>query len=541
MSSFSSRRKARVIKVDDDDETGLGNPATAAAGDESLKKPVGSSEPTPTAKFTKKPFRQSGLRKSINISEDADETPGDASTSKGTSNAEDEDHGPVVVRPSVGRKKRSSSSRLAFGRNRHSSDGDGDGDGDSASSTVAPKRTTTLSQQALENNAVKKAPLFTQRLPLRRFENDDDDDDGRPRYSKESLAELQNSTPQRPQGEPVSLSSLSLSLSSSSQHGQTQTADDEMELDPSELEGAVIVHESELGRVPAPAPTAASKTTILTDAEIQERKQRRARLALEEEQEEEPDDFISLEDEYPDDPLASARRRKKQQADNNNNNSRLVPEDEDLGEGFDDFVEDGGLSLGKKAEREARDRRRREMAERIQEAEGNSEEDSDDSEAERRAAFEAAQTRSGMDGLAKPRVGLAAGPGRPDEALLQPPSRITPLPELEGCLDGLRVALQNKEVELREKRARVAELKDERAAILQREGEVQSLLDEAGRKYHAALGGRGATVTLPGTVEAGVSPARQIQSVGLSELAVERGLESFGTTPNRRSDVGEEA
>ncbi|KAL2756698.1 hypothetical protein ACRALDRAFT_1075560 [Sodiomyces alcalophilus JCM 7366] len=495
MSSFAARRKARVIKVDDDDEPGLGSTATATAGDESLKKPVDSSDSKPTAKFIKKPFRQSGLRKSIKISDDADDTAGDASASKRTSDADDDDSGPVVVRPSIGRKKRSSSSRLAFGQSRDTSDDNG------GASSATPKKTTTLGQKALENSAVKKSSAFSQRLPLRRFESDDDD---RPRYSKESLAELQNSTPRRPQGESVS-----------TPHGQ---AADEMELDASELEGAVIVNDGEYsGALAATAPT--HKTTILTDAQIQERKQRRSRLAQEQEQ----DGFISLENEYEDGPIVAKP----------SSDTRLVPEDEDLGEGFDDFVEDGGLSLGKKAEREARDRRRREMAERIQEAEGNSEEDSDDSEAERRAAFEAAQTRSGMDGLAKPQVAR-----RPDESLLQAPPKITPLPELEGCLDGLRVTLQNMEAELREKRARVAELKDEKTAILKREGEVQSLLDEAGRKYNAALGGRGAVG--PSALEAGASPARQIQNAGLSELAVERGLESFGTTPNRRSDVGEE-
>lgn len=498
MSSFGGRRKARVIKVDDDEPTGSAQSAPGATDGLSngmshlrmrramlipMAKANSPSTDASAVKFTKKPFRQSGLRKSVNFNEEDD---GDGPTTTPAARppvADDEDEGPVVVRPNIGRagskqKKRGSSSRLSFGPRPATDDDD--------ESVLATPRKPTLGAQAIENSALKKATP-TQRLPLRRF-NDDEDD--RPRYSKEYLAELQSSTPNTPQD-----------LSRTKDH-------DEMELDESELEGAMIVNDGEYSAAQAEPP---AQTNILSATQIAERKQRRARLAHEQQ------DFISLDG----DDHGGARKTEP--------DSRLVPEDEDLGEGFDDFVEDGGLSLGNKAEREAKARRRREMAEQIQIAEGNSDDESEDSDAERRVAFEAAQSRSGMDGLSRPEV-------RAQDAALQVPAKITPLPELEGCLQRLRATLSGMETTLQGKQNRIDALKTEREAIVAREVEVQGLLDEAGKKYTAAMGGGANAVP---ALEPGQSPARQIQNAGMSELAVSRGLESFGTTPNQRPDVGE--
>ncbi|KAH6695112.1 nineteen complex-related protein 2-domain-containing protein [Plectosphaerella plurivora] len=451
MSSFGARRKARVIKVDDDEEN-VSKSAVSANQD------TEDNASKPAAKFGKKPFRQSGLRKSININEDPAPDAG--------SGGED---GPVVVRPSAiaSKKKRAPATRLSFGPGQDAVD--------------TPKK-------PLAASAAARKPPTSQRLPLRRF-NDDEED--RPRYNKEYLAELQSSTPNTPMDAPTS-------------------EGDPMELDPSELEGALIVESD----VPTITPQV-EPTTVLSATQIAERKQRRARLAQEQ-------DFISLDDGNDDDDYTSRKKAEPE--------SRLVREDEDLGEGFDDFVEDGGLSLGRKAEREANVRRRREMAEQIQMAEGNSDDESDDSDAERRAAFEAAQSRSGMDGLAKP------ASARPHDASMQVPAKITPLPDLDGCLERLRTTLQAMETSLQSKQGRVDELKAEREAIVAREMEVQGLLNEAGNKYKAAVGGRGGL--LP-SVDGNQSPAVQIQNAGMSELAVDRGLESFGTTPNRKLDMEE--
>ncbi len=81
--------------------------------------------------------------------------------------------------------------------------------------------------------------------------------------------------------------------------------------------------------------------------------------------------------------------------------SRLIAEDEDLGEGYDEYVLDGKLALGKKAEKDAARRHRQEMVDLMQAAEDGSDAESDDSESERRDAYEAAQRRAGMDGLTK--------------------------------------------------------------------------------------------------------------------------------------------
>lgn len=299
-----------------------------------------------------------------------------------------------------------------------------------------------------------------------------DDDDDRPKYSKEYLSELQSSTPNTPRD----LSTLHMDDA------------DEMELDVSELEGALVV---DTPIVPSPNPI-----RILSEPEIRERKERRARLAQEE-------GFLSVEDEDEEDRFG----RKK-------DDTRLLPEDEDLGEGFDEYVEDGGLSLGKRAAKERRKRERQQMAELITAAEGHTSDSSSDSDAERRIAYEAAQTRAGLDGLKKPKKGQA-------DDLLQVPPKITPLPSLTECLARLQATLKGMEDDIKSKNAGLEQLRREREEINNREGEVQALLDETGRKYQDAMG--------QGRVEGGA-----INAPGPgAELARERGLDSLGTTPRR--------
>lgn len=270
-----------------------------------------------------------------------------------------------------------------------------------------------------------------------------------------------------------------------------------MDLDPSELDGALIV-ESTQASLPQP------ETSILTDAEIREKKERRARLAKEQ-------DFLSVEDDDDGDYLT---RKKK-------DDTRLIAEDEELGEGFDDYVEDGGLSLGKRAEKERRKRDRQQMAELITTAEGHSSDSSSDEDAERRIAYEAAQTRAGMDGLKKPRKDPAA-------ELLQVPPKITPLPSLSECLARLQVTLRGMEGDIKGKAARVSQLRQEKEEIVKREGEVQAMLDETGKKYQEAMG-QDKTADTP------------MKNSGIgADLGSERGLDSLGTTPRRPAQDGEE-
>ncbi|TFB02283.1 hypothetical protein CCMA1212_005666 [Trichoderma ghanense] len=457
MSSFGARRKAKVIRVDyDDDESGGDAPPVTEGG--SLKDD--GAKPVFSSKSSRKPLRQSGLRNAFNPRDE--ETSGDrVEVSQG--NDEDDD-GPVVVRPSHNRagalkqKKKIAKSKVSFGD-------DAGQDDDEPSSDFATPRKPAMGQKVLQSSSIKRG-MAARGLPLPVRSHQDDDD--RPRYSKEYLDELQSSTPNTPSD----LSSLKARL------------DDEMELDPSELEGALIVE--------SPIPTSVSQpqtTQILTEAEIRERKERRARLAKEK-------DFLSMEDE--DDGL-SARKKKDE--------TRLVAEDEDLGEGFDEYVEDGGLSLGKRAERERRKQDRQKMAELINAAEGNNSDSSSDSDAERRIAYETAQTRAGLDGLKKPKKD-------PNEQLLQVPPKITPLPSLAECLVQLQATLKTMEMNINTKAATVAQLTRERDDIIQREAEVQAFLNETGKKYEEAMGRK-------------PNPADGVAGA----LAGERGLESLGATP----------
>lgn len=403
----------------------------------------------------RKPFRQSGLRKAFNA--------GHAEQSK---DQDDEDDGPAVVRPNISRnsstqKKKTVKSKLSFG-------GDTGEEGDGEESEPKTKK-APLGKRALENSAARRG-IAAGGLPFRSVQDEDD----RPKYSKEYLKELQSSTPNTPRDVPANIS-------------------DEMELDSSELEGAMIVDSPSM-QLPK------SETKVLSEAEVREKKERRARLAKEQ-------DFLSLEDDEEETSLSSKKK----------DDTRLKAEDENLGEGFDDYVEDGGLSLGKRAEKERKRHDRKQMAELISAAEGHSSSESSDEEAERRMAYEAAQTRAGMDGLKKPRKD-------PAEEMLKVPPKITPLPNLSECVQKLQASLRAMETEINSKNARVQQLHSEKMEISKREAEVQALLDETGKRYQEAMG--------TGKIENGT-----LKSSGPgAEFIGERGLDSLGTTPRRADE-----
>jgi hypothetical protein len=548
MSSFGAKRKARIIQTFDDDGDDL--KASSTTGDEehsdrklltataqpSLNCPplliTGPSkseqadalpaEPAPPGRLKfgrNKPAKSSALRKSININDD-ERQGGPASAPAATARDDDDDGSslPAVVRPTLGRsgstklKKRPAASRLSFGPGQAAAD---DGDDDSTGEAAVTKPFTPkkpLGQRLLENNALRKSASLQNlagSLPMR-FGGQEET----PKYSKEYLEELQSSTPNTPQN-----------LASRQIHDDG----DEMQLDQSELEGALVVQSTE---VAPPAPAQGTAAHILTEAEIRERKERRARLAKQA-------DFISFDDDgSEDEPQGGGRvtvnfpnnKNKKQE-------SRLIAEDEDLGEGYDDFVSDGGLALGKKAERAASRRHRQEMADLIQAAEGGSDAESDDSEAERRAAYEAAQRRAGMDGLHRPLdddhdMDGAVGP----DAI----PRMKPLPKLNEVLQRMRDIVQGLEDEVTQKRSTIEGLEKEKQEILAREKEVQEILNQAGAKYQAVVASAGGSV---GDVSKLVSqsPLRPFPVGMAGELPVERGLESFGATPTRRDDVEEMA
>ncbi|CAH0029707.1 unnamed protein product [Clonostachys rhizophaga] len=465
MSLFAAKRKARVIKVSDDDDAG--DQPTSSSDSGNIESEV--SKPLFGSKNSRKPFRQSGLRKAFNPPNDDTENADPARPSNG----DEESDGPVVVRPNFGRKassnvknRKKKATTLSFGD-------DGEDAGEEEESAVKTPNKFPLGKRALENSSLKKG-LATRGLPMRSVQDDDD----RPRYSQEYLEELQSSTPNTPRGIVISAEEI-----------------ETMDIDEAELDGALIVESPSLSTQPA------QQTTILSEAEIRERKERRDRLAKEQ-------DFLSVEDEDED----YLGRKKKPE-------TRLKQDEDDIGEGFDNFVEDGGLSLGKRAEKERRKRDRKEMAELITAAEGHSSDDSSDSDAERRIAYESAQTRAGLDGLKKPKKD-------PTQELLQVPAKITPIPNLSECVSKLQISLQAMQEEIRQKTARVQQLRNEKQEILKREKEVQTLLDETGKKYQEAMGqGKNDNAIGP---DAGIGGA----------FAGERGLESIGRTPVR--DEGED-
>lgn len=487
MSSFGSKRKARKIQVDEEEEgdggvqvvsenTGKSSEATAT-NPADREKPADRVTIAPTVSAissnpVKKGFKKSSLRQSIAFEDlPQDENEGDS--------------GPIN-KPTIGRssslikkKKKPASSRLSFGPGEIIS-------GDAAEAleddeTFTPKK-ATLGRRVIEGNAFRKS------LPIPVRSNEDDEE--RPTYSKDYLNELKSSTPTTPKD----LQALQA------------TAEDEEGLDASELEGAMIVDTESSG--PAHIPT---------EAEIREKKERRARLAHEQ-------DFISFNDDNGNDrrELSLLPRKKEKE-------TRLVREDEDLGEGFDEFVDDGRISLGKKQEREARKRHRKEMADMIKHAENNSDDDSDDSEAERRAEYEAAQTRAGMDGLHKHDDEAEAA------AATQVPSKITPLPVLSECLERLQATLSTMQYELAQKHKKVADLDKEKNEIVVREAEVQELLKQSGARFAALKADSNGAVADPKELVEGV------QNGMMPGLAADRGLESFGNTPTVRpavEDVG---
>ncbi|KAK3309358.1 nineteen complex-related protein 2-domain-containing protein [Chaetomium strumarium] len=520
MSSFGPKRKARVIQPLEDDDADL-----KPSSDTGEEQQSDQSAPPGRIKFGRnKPAKSSALRKSFNPNDDdEDGQEGSASAPAATARDGDEDgrsSAPVVVRPVLGRsgssrlKKRPSSSRLSFGTNASTADEDEE---DNATPSVVAKPFTPkkpLGQRLLEKNALRRTSSLqslTGRLPVR-FGGEEE----RPKYSKEYLEELQSSTPNTPQN----LASL-----------QIRDDGDEMELDESELEGALVVQQTDVAATP-PASTPTAAAHILTEAEIRERKERRARLAKEAE-------FISLEDGSDDEETERGQggRMSVNLPSKKKRESRLIAEDEDLGEGYDEFVSDGGLALGKKAEREAAKRHRQEMAELIHAAEEGSDAETDDSEAERRAAYEAAQRRAGMDGLHRPHdpdgMDLDGSMTGPDAI-----PRMKPLPKMNEVLQRMRDIVRGLEDQVTRKRARIEDLEKEKEEILAREKEVQEILNQAGAKYQAVVASAGGQAGDVEKIVSGQSPLRPLPPGIVGDFQpVERGLESFGATPTRRDDM----
>ncbi|OJD32835.1 uncharacterized protein BKCO1_35000112 [Diplodia corticola] len=413
------------------------------------------------------------------VGQDEDEDAG--ATSSGT-DAGPQTPEPVVKRAPSKAKKRSSL-RLSFGPGESATEGD-----DDSGAVFTPKK-SNLSRIAAEKNAERKGfrvSLTSDQLPAQREVADE-----RPSYSKEALAELRDSQPSTPKPGPGD--------------------------DGDEPEGKEVDIAAKFG----PLASLKSSSAIPTDAEIREKKERRRRLAQEPgfmslDGDEDRDRTVYDDDNaYDSDDLdrprdVTIRTTIKEKYPE----GRLVREDEDVAEGFEDFVEDGRISLGRKAEREAARKRREEMASMIADAEGggSGDDESDDSEDERNAAYVAAQTKAGTYGS---RDKNADDPQRP-----RTPPKISSLPELGGVLARLRASLKEQEEVKAARVRRMEELAREKADIASQESWIQSQLKIAGEKYEKLrldAGGAGGAATPVNGADSGA--------------ASERGLDSLGGTP----------
>ncbi|KAI9805418.1 MAG: hypothetical protein M1825_000669 [Sarcosagium campestre] len=394
---------------------------------------------------------------------------------------------------SKGRKK--SSLRLSFGP----------GETSASDLTESPEQAfvvkkSNLSRRAIEKNAARKAGVLkvsSDQLPIRPTASE------RPSYSREYLDELKNSTPSTPQD----LKSLTIDDADDDIEQEDDDEDDDVDND---ALGKSMALGASFGLSQAPH--------VPSGAEIREKKERRARIAQEQ-------DFINLDEADESDKgkeLSTSLRPKWEE-------TRLVRDDEDFGEGFDEFVDDGGITLGKKADKEQRRKRRAEMQALIKEAEGSSEETSDDSDADRRAAYEAAQTRAGAYGSREDAATAKIAGVAAQRSRAQTPPKMTPIPSLEDVLARLEATLGSLEYSKMQNIRKMEELAREKAEIAAREIEIQTLLKDAGENYERL---RADASVGDGRDQPGFD-GQLSSDGGLGKSLVSRGLESMGNTPEQ--------
>ncbi|EXJ80776.1 hypothetical protein A1O3_07060 [Capronia epimyces CBS 606.96] len=452
----------------------------------------------------------------------------------------EEDSGPVVRRPTLNTPKTKSKLRVSFNPgNEDAGTTPTETEGEEVVShpTKLSRIRPSSAAQSLLNRAV---------LPSRESaEGQDHDRDGdRPNYSKAYLEELRNSTPTTPR-DLASSRDLSPSLELVDTAGGSNT-------------GALALDlESKFGKA---AISSASSSRIPTAAEIREKKERRARLAKEQaanatstRANSNNEDFIPLED-YDSDGEFKPRRmqvgsyippsREREE------DTRLVRDDEDFAEGFDEFVEDSGrvTLLSRKAQREQTLKEREAIRSMIAEAEGGSQhsssdggggdgDDSDqsDSEFERHQLYESAQTHRAMDGLAA-HAEHKRQANRPRQ-----PRHTTAIPKLSVGLARLRDMVSHLEFERARVQKRRADISREKAEIKASQSHIQTTLEETGRELERVtkehLAGRAANGSAPGTPGNSAGIDANGHHLHPPAPTTERGLESFGNTPENTDSV----
>lgn len=378
----------------------------------------------------------------------------------------------VVKRPAKPRK--ATPLRKAYGAD----DEEGDADG---ATIVAPKR-AGLSRIAVQRNANKRAAFQPTDLPSR----DSGENEG-PSYSASDLRALKDSTPSTPQDahmttvEDVSSSTQALDLSSKVG--------------------------SSLSRYQQPS-------AIPSATEIAEKKARRARMAKEAEAQE----FISIDPDNMDEDEdgntmtdENGRLILRPKDKYGQMESRLVRDDEDVMEGFDEFTGDTGsrIHMDESTRGDARQRRKEEMAAQIAAAEQDSDDDENVSDRERNEAFEAAQTRHGNYTTTHEQEQAAAEASRP-----RTPPKISPLPNLDNVISRLRSQLADMQTSRMSKLREMEALQREKIRIGEEEVRIQKALRETAEKFEQLRQEKGlASSAASGLVTKEGTPA-QLGSVG---------------------------
>ncbi|MCJ1306510.1 hypothetical protein MMC25_000153 [Agyrium rufum] len=467
----------------------------------------------------------------------------------------DEDDGPVVFRPSLSSKaKKRSSSRFSFGPGGTSMSEDNP----EVAEVFVPKK-SSLSRKAIEKNALRKTGVTSvaaDRLPIRSSADD------RPSYDRSYIDELRSSTPTAPRRDPFASQENGVSNDpSSSTYAPSSAVDVASKFGSSAVLHASLEH--------------SGSSAIPSEAEIREKKARRARLAKE-------GQYISLnskrrsrsassasshasdsaeayshsssndsdqEDISRQDDLISARIAKHRSSRRGKPESRLIRDDEDLAEGFDDFVEaDGKIALSRESKREERAKRKAAIRDAIAEAEENgggrtaSDDDGDergdtDSDTERRRAYEVTQTKRAMEGL---RHRQRDDDEKAEDEGASIPPKITPLPTFAGWFEKMGARLAKVECSLTQKRREMEEVERERQDIKVREEEIKGLLKEAGERFERLAREAGITVPvakvsgpngIAGVLEGGSNGSKEslprTGTIGSLGLEPERGLEDF--------------
>ena len=377
---------------------------------------------------------------------------------------------PVAASRSSTKPKKSSSLRTSFAPDKFAQDlGDED-----VPSTTATSANVTTRRVGINRLALERATEALGSLPFRADPRSD-----RPSYSADYLAELKSSTPSTPR--PTEL-----------------PVDAELDSDTDDQTISAVGLTQALTTLDAALPS-----IIPTEAEIREKKERRRRLKHEQ-------DFISL-DAAADVPATGSASGSDEDDARHQRRSLILPaddvdlpskygesrltrddEDEDMAEGFDDFVEDAGrVSLGRRGRREQERARLRAIETQIRGGDDNDGSSVDEEEVARTAAYEAAQTRAGTYGTRMTGAGRERESEREREARwrkrMEPP-KVVPVPELKSAVARLVEMVAEKEEELAQSQQQLHMLEMEVKDIDEEEVRVKELLREAGDRLEKLRG-----------------------------------------------------